>query len=88
MDRAIRNLEGDILEPGILSRHKIGTLNGAVDVSFAILDLEMRYRASDEIEVDRLAVWARKTLIDAAALEQGFVLSDVAALKLLQERMV
>lgn len=53
MDRAIRNLEGDILEPGILSRHKIGTLNGAVDVSFAILDLEMRYRASDEIEVDR-----------------------------------
>ena len=53
MDRALRNLEGDILEPGILSRHTIGTLNGAVDVSFAILDLEMRYRSSDEIEMDR-----------------------------------
>lgn len=88
MDRAIRNLEGDILEPGILSRHKIGTLNGAVDVNFAILDLEMRYRSSDEIEVDRLAVWVRKTLIDAAALEQGFVLSDVSALHLLQERLI
>lgn len=87
MDRAIRSLEGDAMEPAIHAHHKIGTQNGALDVAFATLDLEMRYRSYTKVDQARGAVWARKTLIDAAALEHGFVLSDAKALELLLERI-
>ncbi len=87
MDRAIRNIEGDTLEPGALSQHKIGTLNGAIDIHFAILDLEMQYRSSEEIDRDRIVVWSQKILIDAVAMEQGFLLSDIRSLSLLHERL-
>ncbi len=87
MDRAIRGLEGDAMEPAALAGHKIGAQNGAIDVLFAGLDLEMRYRPYAEIDVDRAGVWARKTLIDAQALEHGFVLSDASAFEFLLERV-
>lgn len=87
MDRAMRALEGDAMEPGVFAKHKIGTRNGAIDVLFAGLDLEMRYRSSDEIDTERVALFAKKILGDAAALESGFVLSDVKALELIYERV-
>ncbi len=87
MERAIESLEGDALEPGALARYTIGTQNGALDVAFAALDLERRYRATAEIELASITLWARKTIIDANALEQGFVLSDARAFEFLIERV-
>ena len=87
MDRALRYLEGDVLEPALLHKHTIGTQNGAIDVALASLDLELRYRQPSEVDGDRLAVFARKTLIDAKALEHGLVLSDVRTLELIRDRL-
>lgn len=88
MERALRTLEGDALEPSVSARHTIGTRNGAIDVLFAALDLELRYRPYTEVDADRIALFARKVLGDAAALEIGLVSSDVLALELLQERVL
>jgi len=87
MDRALRYLEGDVLEPALLHKQAIGTRNGAIDVALASLDLELRYRQPSEVDGDRLAVFARKTLIDAKALEHGLVLSDVRTLELIRDRL-
>ncbi len=87
MNRAIKNIDGDELEPASLAQHKIGTMNGAIDVTFASLDIAMRYSSSTDIDIARIPVWSMKTIIDANALEHGFLLSDVKALELLFERV-
>ena len=48
----------------------------------------MRYRSSDEIDTQRIALFAKKILGDATALEKGFFLSDVKAIELLSERIL
>ena len=87
MNRAIKNIDGDELEPASLAQHKIGTMSGAIDIAFSSLDIAMRYSSSTDIDIARIPVWSMKTIIDANALEHGFLLSDVKALELLFERV-
>lgn len=87
LDRALRTLEGDALQPAVAAKDSDGTRNGALEVALSVLDLQMRYRTPDSVDRDRFAVWARKAMVDAKASEQGFVLSDVVTLELISDRI-
>lgn len=87
MDRALRGVSGDAIEPGLAQKHKTGVAIGALEVAFAALDLELRHRSVLEIDRDRFHVWLRKTAIDVKAQVQGAVLSDVRTLELLRDRL-
>ena len=58
----------------------------ALRVEQAALDLELRYRAPSEVDRDRLDLWARQLLVDAAAGDRGAVAGDVATLQVLWDR--
>jgi hypothetical protein len=58
----------------------------AFQVEQAALDLQLRHRASDQVDLDRLDLWARRLLADAAAEDRGAVAGDVATLQVLWDR--
>jgi hypothetical protein len=59
----------------------------AIDVSQAVLDLELRYLPPDEIDLGRFQLWARQTVVDAAADRLGEVSGDVACLEWTRDRI-
>jgi len=58
----------------------------AFQVEQAALDLQLRHRAPDQVDLDRLDLWARRLLADAAARDRGAVAGDVATLQVLWDR--
>jgi hypothetical protein len=60
---------------------------GAIDVTHAALDLELRYRPRQEIDVARFRLWARRLELDAAARDLGAVRGDLAALEWIRDRI-
>jgi hypothetical protein len=58
----------------------------ALRVEQAALDLQLRWRAPAEVDVDRLDLWARQLLVDAAAKDQGAVAGDAATLRVIWDR--
>jgi hypothetical protein len=58
----------------------------AFQVEEAALDLQLRHRAPDQVDLDRLDLWARRLLADAAAKDRGAAAGDVAALEVLWDR--
>ena len=59
----------------------------AIDLGQAALDLELRYRPPDEIDLGRFDLWARRTVADAAAGRLGAVSGDVASLEWTRDRI-
>jgi hypothetical protein len=58
----------------------------ALRVEEAALDLQLRHRSPAEVDLDRLDLWARQLLVDAAAEDQGAVAGDVATLQVIWDR--
>jgi hypothetical protein len=58
----------------------------AFQVEQAALDLQLRHRAPDQVDLDRLDLWARRLQADAAAKDRGAVAGDVATLQVLWDR--
>jgi hypothetical protein len=58
----------------------------AFQVEQAALDLQLRHRAADQVDLDRLDLWARRLLADAAARDRGGVAGDAATLQVLWDR--
>jgi hypothetical protein len=58
----------------------------ALRVEQAALDLQLRYRPPAEVDLERLDLWARQLLVDAAARDRGAVAGDVATLQALWDR--
>ena len=52
----------------------------------AALDLELRHRPAAEVDLDRMDLWARQLLVDAAAEDAGGVAGDVATLQVIWDR--
>jgi hypothetical protein len=52
----------------------------------AALDLRLRHRPVAEVDLERLDLWARQLLADAAARHRGAVAGDVATLQVLWDR--
>jgi hypothetical protein len=58
----------------------------ALRVEQAALDLQLRWRAPAEVDVERLSLWARQLLLDAAAKDRGAVAGDAATLRVIWDR--
>ena len=58
----------------------------AFQVEQAALDLQLRHRAPDQVDLDRLDLWTRRLQADAAAKDRGAVAGDVAILRVLWDR--
>ena len=58
----------------------------ALRVEQAALDLQLRWRAPAAVDADRLDLWARQLLLDAAAKDRGAVAGDVATLRVVWDR--
>ena len=59
----------------------------ALDVARASLDLRLRHQPVIEIDLARLALWARQLLIDTAAEEPGDIAGDAETLKWIWARV-
>ena len=58
----------------------------ALRVEQAALDLQLRYRAPAVVDLDRLDLWARQLLLDAAAGDRRAVAGDAATLQFIWDR--
>jgi hypothetical protein len=62
------------------------SVQAALAVEQAALDLQLRHRDPAEVDLDRLDLWARRLQLDAAAGDRGPVAGDVATLQVLWDR--
>jgi hypothetical protein len=74
------------LSDAVKARDDDQAATGAIDVGQAALDLELRYRAPDDIDLARFELWARQTVVDTAAERLGAVSGDVASLEWTRDR--
>jgi hypothetical protein len=88
MDRALATLAGDGLVPAADGRNVEGTVNAALDVATAVVDLELPFRPVTDADLDRFEIWVRQLVADANRAEPvpGFVAGDVATLEWLLRR--
>jgi hypothetical protein len=75
------------LSKAVAARNPDLATTRAIDLGQAALDLELRYRPPDEIDLGRFDLWARQTVVDAAAGRLGAVSGDVASLEWTRDRI-
>jgi hypothetical protein len=75
------------LTRAVRARDGGATRNGALDVTQAALDLELRYRPAAEIDRARFDLWARQIRVDAAAGDRAAISGDVATLEWIRDRI-
>ncbi len=81
----VRALSG--LDAAVKARDDDRAATRAIDVSQAAVDFELRHRSLDEIDLSRFQLWARQTVVDAAARRLGDVSGDVASLEWTRDRI-
>jgi hypothetical protein len=77
----------DTLAKAIAARDPARAGQAALPVEQAALDLQLRHRAPAEVDLGRLALWARQLQADAAAGDRGAVAGDVAVLHTIWDRV-
>jgi hypothetical protein len=82
VDRALSGLS-----EAVTARDEDRVATGAIDVGQAALDLELRYRPPDEIDLAPFERWARQTVVDTAGGRLGAVSGDVASLEWTRDRI-
>ena len=88
MERALTALAGDGLVPAADGHNVEGTVNAALDVAIAVVDLELPFRPVADTDRDRFEIWVRQLVADAHRAEPvpGFVAGDVTTLEWTIER--
>jgi hypothetical protein len=76
----------EALSKTVRARDQGAAQTAAIDVAQAALDIELRYRPPDEIDLARFELWARQTVVDTAAKRLGAVSGDVASLEWTRDR--
>jgi hypothetical protein len=76
----------DTLAAATRTHDPAGVRRAAPAAEQASLDLQLRHRPPAEVDLDRLDLWARRVLADAAAKDQGAVAGDVATLQTVWDR--
>jgi hypothetical protein len=59
----------------------------AADVAQSVLDLELRFRAPADVDVERFRLWTEQLRIDAAAKDLAGVIGSVAVLEWIRDRI-
>ncbi len=81
MSRALERLGATID-----ARDSAPGMTAAIDVSQSALDLELRYRPPDEIDLARFEQWNRQILADATADDLGGASSALATMEWIRDR--
>jgi hypothetical protein len=76
----------DGLAGAVDARDPARSRQAALRVEQAALDLQLRHRPPAEVDLDRLDLWARQLLVDAAARDQGAVAGGVATMQVIWDR--
>jgi hypothetical protein len=76
----------DALAEAAATRHPARARQAALDAEQAALDLQLRHRPPARVDLDRLDLWARRLLVDAAAGDEGAVAGDATTLQVLWDR--
>ncbi len=76
------------LTDAIDARDGVGTRLASVDVAYANLDLELRYRSVTAIDIARFELWARRTQLHARAGTLTGVRADLATMEWIRDRFV
>jgi hypothetical protein len=63
------------------------TVQAALDVGRAALDLQLRYRPPAEVNLSRFDLWTRQLQADVASGDRGSALGDVATLGWIRDRI-
>jgi hypothetical protein len=89
MSTALDALVGDPLLPAVEAHNAEGARTAAIDVAMAALDLQLQHRPVPDVDLDRLALWARQLVIDSDSLEAdaGQVAGDVTSLEWIWDRI-
>jgi hypothetical protein len=74
------------LTTAVDARAPARTRLAALRAEQAALDLRLRHRPPAEVDLDRLDLWARQLLADAAARDRAAVAGDTATLQVLWDR--
>jgi len=83
MTRAISALTADID-----AHDRAGTRAASVDVSYADLDVQLRYLPVTAIDLTRFELWARRTLAHAKTGSLAGVRADLATMEWIRDRFV
>ena len=78
----------DALGSAIDGKDPSAVMQAALDVGDASTDLELQFRTPADVDLDRLDLWARQVLVDAAAGEDALVSGDVVILETIRDRVV
>jgi len=81
-DRAVRGLTA-----AVTAHDSRRTALAALAVAEAGLDLQLRYRSADAVDLARLRLWTRRLAVDAAAGDRGAVDGDVRSLEWVRDRV-
>lgn len=77
----------DTLAGALAARKPAEAHQAALRVAQNDLDLHLRHQPVVEVDLDRLELWGRQLLVDAAANDAGAVAGDVSTLEWIRERV-
>jgi hypothetical protein len=80
-----RALEGLLAQ--IAARDRTGAWAASIDVSYASINLQLRYRPVTEVDTVRFELWTRRALVDAIDGSLGGVRSDQVTLEWVRDRI-
>ncbi|MEO7397126.1 MAG: hypothetical protein ABIW84_01025, partial [Ilumatobacteraceae bacterium] len=78
----------ELLGAGVDEKDPAAVRQGAVDVDYATLDLQLQYSPPAEIDLARMDRWARQVQIDVEAEDAGAVAGDVVVLTAIWDRVI
>ena len=85
--KPLMDLALDELTQAVTAQDAEAARQAAVDVEQTGLDLQLRHRLPAEVDLDRVATFARQLLVDVDANEAGAVMGDVLSLGFVRDRI-
>lgn len=76
------------LSEAIAARDRASTRMASVDVAYASINLQLRYRPVTEVDAVRFELWTRRALLDALDGSLGGVRSDLVTIEWIRDRFV
>lgn len=75
------------LTKAVGAKNSVAARQGAIDISHATLDLELRHRTQDVVDVDRVAVWNKQLQLDTAVGDEAGIAGDHVAIGAITDRI-
>jgi hypothetical protein len=76
------------LSRAVTARDLLEARHNALDLTLAVLDLQLQFRPPAEIDRARFDLWVQQVLVDAVAGDLDATSGDVAALEWVRDRIV